>query len=537
MAATTFEIQNARILRRPPDYIQILLCQNVGTFPGLWYLNITQDNLISCRMDLRGVSTRFDNPTLEASNIEVVAYFPNGIGEGNINPNGINIRDLSGKQFVIRYQCGYYNSPTDSNLSQFRYFFCDANEDNFIYKNNLLTIRGTDRVGLISQSTTGDLYEAIGGVTYDDKSYEAVHELIGKPLKTLLTPFFADYSSYYNNRLSDDYPGMPHIFSLYNAYGYRPDMSFHEPAEYKRQIANYMNIFRGSDPANPDPVAKRFVFRDAGIPGAGWCDTAVSHWVRSSSFSSMPTMTTWELGYSDVADLEEKYGNNIQLVTMDNPFIRLNEGWRSDEIELTNNTTTIITLSEPATYGGWTTTSSSGSIPITVTGRSISPYAIELTATSSSTVGITCKGYMYGSQIQDIYISGESAPNISISTDKYGQNIEMPKMTSLRDINGYYCDWQYTRYADIISHWQPISGVNLYERALRCTLNDCGVKSPKWITFKWRGHPDMQPRDMIIFTEKNGDKNYYEIDNLTLEHKDGGLISTVEAIYKCPYTS
>lgn len=533
MAATSFEIENKKDLRRPPDYIQILLCQNVGTFPGLWYLNIQKKHLISCRMDLRGVSTRFDNPELEASNIEVVAYFPNGIGEDtSINPNQINIRELSGKRFVIRYQCGYYNSATDSNLSQFRYFFCDANEDNFIYKNNLLTIRGTDRVGLISQSTTGDLYQAIGGVTYDDNSYKAVHELIGKPLKTLLTPFFEDFTY----RIKEDYPGMPHIFDKYAPYGIRTHLTFQDKGSYRKQIANYMNIFRGSDPTNPDPIAKRFVFRDAGIPGAGWCDTAVSEWARPSSSSQdvMPPMTTWELDYSEVADFEETYGNNIQLVTMDNPFIGINEGWHSEEIELVNNTTRIITLSEPATYGGWTTTSGSGQI--TVTGRLLSPYAIELKATSSSTANITCKGYIYGSQIQDRYIAGESNPNISISTDVYGSSVEMPKMTSLRKMEGYYCDWQWESYSEIVSHWVPISGVNLFERALNCTLNDCGVKSPKWITFTWRGHPDMQPRDMLIFTEKNGDKNYYEIDNLTLEHKDGGLISTVNAIYKCPYT-
>ena len=84
-------------------------------------------------------------------------------------------------------------------------------------------------------------------------------------------------------------------------------------------------------------------------------------------------------------------------------------------------------------------------------------------------------------------------------------------------------------------HTKTYTDLQIIKTALTHTLTDCNLQQPKWITFTWRGNTYMQPRDMILLTEEDGSKNYYEIDNLTLEHKDGGLTSKVKAIYKCPY--
>lgn len=527
MAASSFEIENAKDIRTPPDYINIIVCSNPGQYYGSLYLNIQKKHLVSCKLDLRGVSTRFNSPDLEASSIEVVAYFPNGIGEAGINPNQYQISEIQGKQLVIKYTSGYYNSESDSNLSQTRVFYCKANVDNFKYKDNLLTIKGVDKVGLMSQELSANYYSADFAYTYNSQSYYNLYSLIGKEIEGIVTPLLTIGSD--TSRVSANYPGMPVVLEAWDNNKQYRFRALQYRGQYRKLLANMMNIFRGSDPNNPDLIARRFVFRDAGIPGAGWCKDAVSAWERPSYGNVMPPMNTWELGYSDVADFEETYGDSVEHALMDNPYTQ-SLFWQSNEIELQNNSSTIITFSEPTMYSGFTTTSGS----LTVTGRAISLYAVELTATSSSQANITGKGYIYGYQIKDIYDTGETEPNIDITTDKYGVDVKVEKMAGLHNINGYYCAPERKTQP---SYWQSISGLNVFERALTKTLNDCNVKNPKWITFTWRGHPDMQPRDMLIFTEKNGTKNYYEIDNLTIEHKDGGMISTVNAIYKCPYTA
>ena len=58
-------------------------------------------------------------------------------------------------------------------------------------------------------------------------------------------------------------------------------------------------------------------------------------------------------------------------------------------------------------------------------------------------------------------------------------------------------------------------------------LKQIGDRSNITYSFKYRGNPRMQPRD-IIHMKINGETVDMTIDNLTLEHSEGGLISQIE---------
>lgn len=48
-------------------------------------------------------------------------------------------------------------------------------------------------------------------------------------------------------------------------------------------------------------------------------------------------------------------------------------------------------------------------------------------------------------------------------------------------------------------------------------------------TFKWKGDPRMQPRDLFYFVRLNGSKEVFTIEEIILEHEEGGTIATITA--------
>lgn len=509
MAVPTFAVENAKDLRTALNFVDIYV-SDLGN-NGYPIFHWTTEELISVKLDLRCVDTKLDNPQLEGSSIEVRVYY-----DGDYS----SLVSLMGTEAKIGYKAGYSGSTlyatNDADASPERMFYATLDKDSMQLKDHILTVKGTDLVGKTTGQDDGVLFTVYSTNTYNNVTYYSVSELLENYTRRILMPFSA-----YTSRIT-------HGAKIWadkstNNYDDNNRYVFLYKNSYRKLIANWMNIFRGSDPNNPDIIAKRFIFRDAGIPTAGWAPDAISAW---PSLNYEPVMQTWSLSYDEIGDLEIEYGNSVKYVQVNNPRIDLSSQslCQTPEMDIVGGTTQILTFSDPIQYNGFTITGSG----VTVTSTILSPYAVKLAFSGTS----RAKGYMTYRVISDLYLPGESEPNLEISTGISGETIKLEDtFGGLHKMNSRIGTSSY------IGSATAVSNLSVVGRALEHTLNDCNLKRPKWITFTWRGNPHMQPRDMILFTEKNGTKNYYEIDNLTLEHKDGGLKSTIKAIYKCPYTN
>lgn len=105
--------------------------------PGAEF-SITNDNLISCTLALRGNLSAREH-TWEQSEIEIQMYYPNNIGVAfaYINDN-----------FPITYQAGY-----DSDLSDERKFYLS---EAITQENNVITIKGVDASYLLDNRTMSE---------------------------------------------------------------------------------------------------------------------------------------------------------------------------------------------------------------------------------------------------------------------------------------------------------------------------------------------------------------------------------------------
>ena len=381
---------------------------------------------------------------------------------------------------------------------------------------NVVRIKGTDYVGTMTGQHKGTLYTHYNPSSYDGEEWFPMGDLLVlytddmlKPLLKRFTP--AEHVSNPRNQYVVGSPALWFRMGYYDTTRY----AYMEPRSYRINLAQFVNLFRGSDPNNPDPYAKRFVFRDAGIPAYGWCPDAIS----SFSESGLPQLRTWQLKYADVGSLTTTYGNSVKIATLDNPASAMGSLIENDPVTLSAGKSTVVSFDKPVIYSGYVST---GPSTMTITATQLSPYAVKIAASGAGTGDVTLR---YRT-IDDIYQNSEEPPTFSIPCADNGETVNLDK------INAFVHAYAITK---LEAGHDTYTDFSLYRNALEHTLNDCNLKSPRWIEFTWRGHPDMQPRDMILFTEKDGSKNYYEIDNLTLEHRDGGLVSQVKAIYKCAY--
>lgn len=494
----TIAAENAKAIRQAFNYLTIEI-DDLISGNNLFTFDI--GDFISCNLDLRSVNTKFDNPSLEASSIDFQVYY---------NGTESDIAALMGKNVQMSFQCGYQNTDDPDDLSKIRTFYCTFTDDTIQYKNNILHIKGVDGVGAFDAKTDGGLYDD------EPLSYPVTQDLtktFNKFVRETVKPYFPyvgpallaniDYDRTLQKTVSS-------IGDLENIY---------VPAGSRREvIAQLMNIFRGSSIYSAStinaPLNKKFIFRDAGIPSAGWAPTGIGDW---PSVRGEDTMQTWELDYTAVADFERKFGTNISKITMEHHNCKETDQYTgSEDIEATAGTVIIYETGKPISSGGLGVIS--GNITIT-SSAIISPTKIKIVVGGSGTGTIQVS---YEELMTEVM--GSSIPNIEINTGISGEEIETkPPFYG-------YSNMDFTD-ADL--------GINYTNRSiLEIPLTDQVNNNqyyvqPQWISFTWRGHPDMQPRDLIKFTEKDGvTKHYYEIDNLTLEFSNGGMVSKIEAILK-----
>ena len=490
--AYNFETENAKTLRYAPDFVNITIKVGNETI-----MTLNKEDLISCVLSLKSVETKLDNPELQASTLELEAYWP---GDDE------DIAKFRGKNTIIEYQCGY----VDGEKSKKRTFYAAFDEDGLKLRNHTLKISATDGVGTITGQNEYTVTRSDWGGTIGNRSWVYVSNIFEKYLKHICNKLSADGQTIFSDNTGC--PGYSDWAKCYCDYGgalYGGELHMLiENKSYRKTVAQFCNIFRGSDLTNPDAYAKRFVFRDAGIPVAGWCRSGIGDFAGGTK----DNILLWDINYNDVSEFAVTYGNPIKTVSIINPRLGVldeTRSIRSDYVYKTRGAVFIKTedyISRIDGYGG------AGVASVDL----LDGKTIKVTFEELANVSKYCDVSYYA-----LYkVDGGRTVTVH-SSHAEGDSIRLEELCGLAQLDMY----------------QPSSPAQLkpIQTALEHTLNDCGLANPRWIEFTWRGNPNMQPRDTILFTEKDGTQNYYEIDNLTLEHVDGGLISKVKAIYKYPY--
>ena len=532
--ATTFDVENTKALRLSPNVaIRIIVGSSIK-------YAFYKDDIISIKCDLRGAETKLIDPDFQASTIEATVRF-----NGNMTTL-MNV--LAGRDAVIQYKCSYTadqnsnfwnnDSPTKSSASTvtqgvgIRAFYTSFNEDTLqVIDDNILKIKGTDAVGAFQDKGNDwllNLYPSWTETTHSDSGTSHTYYNISEIISSYIGAFPLSKSVYqigtgpsaYTRVLGDS------SYWYWRHTLYRPEQS------RRKKIARIMSIMRGTKPDDPSGSAaihKQYIFRDAGSPMRIWRDRSDETpslsreyrpftKYRNQSYTSNIncdswTNGTWTIGYDEVADLKREYGAAIKTVKVDNPGA-LRGIQFAVENELQGSTSVIVTWDKPGLYRRYSTSFSVSSSLITIT--QLSPTSLVLKTGSFSGTGTIT---FYIDPVVTTYKEGDS-DSLTINTGlSYGDTVEFDAGYWMCAVYGYLPDWTTT-----------VNEVYI-RNCLAKSMLYLGLAQPQWITFKWRGHPAMQPRDIICFTEKDGTRNIYEIESLTLDHEDGGLTSTVKAIF------
>lgn len=492
----SIETENAKAIRRALS-LYVTVSDDSGISWGL-----DKAEIVECNLDLRSVSTEVDNPRLEASTIQVKFTF----ADKSQNENFMNT--FQGKNVRIGYTSGYYGSRSDdpdNDNSEARVFYSTLDNDNFNYKDGIITLTGTDRVGLVNDSKS---YIVKDNYRYTSSSVRCGNpeNLINNYIYQMLKPFMPDLAAPTNNMAGYRYndgtvyeytPGFKWIDSHYSYYS----NILVERQNPRDMVAQWMNIFRGlqyEETGKPTQFENlKFIFRDAGRPEAGWCKSAIG------TVGSTINLQTWNLAWDDVADFEKIKGPRIKNLTMDTCDVYRStssadkvEFWKADVV---SGIKYKINFSEPYDPD------------ILYSNLSVlDPFNAFYNATQTTQVTIETRPYI------------KSSDTISCTVDADGgiKNVTLPEFSGLREFRNYPDPSNPNTYESF--GWEHIIENVFTEQN--------NMAQQEWIEFTWRGNPHWQPRDLLRFKEKDGSYGMYEIDNFTLEHKSGGLISHVKAL-------
>ena len=515
---TTFAEENTKLLRQAPNIgIRVIAGTSV-------IMSFDKTNLISVKVSLRGPETKAQDPDFPASDIEIEAYYPGDTSD---------FLQYMGRETAIQYKSSYQSDVWANDVSQrvgVRAFYTSFDTDTLQISEHIVKIKATDAIGAF-QDTGSDW------VVKTDEDWERTQHSIGGTSYSWIR--LADMIAAYvgNWGISNVYSvgAQPQAWVEYWLYYYG---ILRYPELRRKKLATLMNVFRGTSPSCPSvnaPLYKRFVFRDAGAPMRIWfnkmIDTSDTNYtefkmwrqynIASKIYNDAWTSPIWDIGYSEVSNLKYDYGTPIKTIAIDNSLIyRGNRTWK-DGITLHSKASVFIDFDGPVDVVSVRATMTSGSAP-SMSLYQVSPTRCLLKTSSFTGEGTATITYI---EINTLYedLSTTTMTDIEYDTGlSAGDTVTIGPIHGLRLFrNMYNNDWS-THFTSNLLYIRSCIG-SAYEY-------NTGLKRPTWINFTWRGHPGMQPRDIIRFTEKDGTQNYYEVDNLTLDHENGGLTSTVKAM-------
>ena len=516
---TTFAEENTKLLRQAPNIgIRVI----VGTTTIMEFNN---ENLISVKVSLRGPETKAQDPDFPASDIEIEAYYPGDTSD---------FLQYMGRETAIQYKCSYQSNIWTNDVSQrvgVRAFYTSFNEDTLQISEHRVKIKATDAIGAF-QDTGSDWVRKL------DVDWEGTQHSIGG--ETYMWIKLADMIAAYVGSW-----GIGNVYSVgtvpqawlkawFRNYGI-----LRYPELRRKKLATLANIFRGTSPSCPSvnvPLYKRFVFRDAGAPMRIWFDklidtsdtnyTQFKMWrqynIANKLYNDAWTSPIWDISYSEVSNLKYDYGMPIKTISLNNPLVYRGIVKSKTGTQLQSKAAMYIDLDGPADVLTATANMTSGSAPIMKL-YEVSPTRCLLKTTSFNGEGTVRIDYHEVLTFYDNDSSDTQQVDIEYDTGlSAGDTVYIGPIYGLRVLGDAYSnDWS-THYTSNLRYIASCIGTSYGYNP--------GLKRPTWINFTWRGHPGMQPRDIIRFTEKDGTQNYYEVDNLTLDHENGGLTSTVKAM-------
>lgn len=466
-------------------------------------------NLISCNLALRGVETKGDNPELQMSEIEVKGIVP-----------AAGISSISGmaENSPVWYVAGYHDDVTPVR----RFYLSEG----ITTENIVATVKGYDATKFLEAEHHGVISRYENGFSRGRFLKAMARRCYGILGRGLIYDHNAEYARTPSNGIKGTATTDTEI--RYMSANNVPRRSV---------VAAHCNLMRSAS-GGLDGSGVYCDYVDAGLPtfragttpigktkfGSEWeldkgetsefteeCEVAISKVTASVSWPKKETDTKGNVKYTsfyaetlsqnDVREIEteEPYGS-VKFKAYDKVVKENASGSKEWIHSKIGNLYRINGHYYPDKENF---------------GRSAFRFRIKALQTSKQKlVGVrnvlTHPGSLSGLPSGVSYDS--ESGDVVYKTGKSGEVVELPEvffttMPQAGTVNG-------TSAGSTKSMW------GLFVKQI-------GDRSNIKYTFKYRGNPKMQPRDIIHMTI-DGKPVDMTIDNLTLEHSEGGLISTIE---------
>lgn len=469
--------------------------------PGI-VMNFDNSNLISVTLGLRSC-TSISNATWETSEIEVKAYWQDDITNaiGNLSDD-----------VPITYKAGY-----GSDLSRTRYFYLS---EAATMENNQITLKGEDASARLDNVTMPLTVQKNTRKTALQKMYIDFRDTIKKYAK--ITP-----------RMVDAVPGTV-------GSSKKIDVLLFSAASAKDRVAEMMNMhyYSGSDASRVWWLS----FVDAGYPCITWKRPTVSNCNRGRGI--------WTIKEEDCADVTRGVDRNVNKIT-------------SQDAEY--GVETYCEIKSKATKFEDGKKVEAGSVYTTSFNGYVDPESIRISTGARGTIKVISKTpekVVYkalattGTYKKRIYYKDKKHKKYSPGNKKtkyYKVKTIKSKAVTITAKPIVITDTSKTvaknRPGFAIQVKPTTYGRQLNSNKARIYPNYSALfqRSNETISFKWKGDPRMQPRDLVYIvpkeirntnagidtwsdlTDDEKAEYIYTIDDITLTHSEGGTSAEISA--------
>lgn len=482
-----------------------LYIDRITAGPSLQWNN---SNLIKCGANLRGVETKANSPELQMSDIGIEAVVPKDIIStvGNLKENS-----------PIWYTAGYHDD-----LAPIRRFYLS---EKISVENIVATVKGYDATKFLDDGHLGVVSAAKNGMRAGQMAY-----MIAKRCYAILSRGLI-----YNHAAEYARTPVTEIKKQDSSDTNKRYMS--KDGESRRStIAAYVNLFHSrTGGLNNSGLFIDYV--DAGLP---------TFWAGETPVGESKLGREWELDYNNVSDFAESEDLGVSEISASVQWPKLETNDKG-EIKRTQFYAEVveqgdkkdIDTEEP--YTGtkfreyktttvnpediWTGTRKRKSKIGVLSFKKGHFYPSTYEKDHSTGIGYSCMHFTLKSKktakqrllgVRNVLTSPDTLAGVSGNpsydegtvryvTGKEGEAITFPDI--------FYSRMLQTRNGSNASMWGPL-------------LKQIGDRSTKTYKFKYRGNPHWQPRD-IIHMSRNGQVIDMTIDNIVLEHENGGFSTEV----------
>lgn len=465
-----------------------------------------KSTLISCELALRGVDTKGDNPELQMSEVEINGIVP--------ETDVANIATMN-ENSPIWYVAGYQDEVTPVR----RFYLSEG----ISVENIVATVRGYDATKFLQEEHLGVISTYDAGICRGKMLFKMARRCYGVLGRGLIYDHSAEYARVPVNEIA-------------KATTSDADLRYSSAKgiEMRSVVAAHCNLMRSaSGGLNNTGVYCDYV--DAGLPtwragtvpigrtdfGAEWylsldevsdfkeeCEVAISEITATVSWPKQETDAKNKIKYTSFY-AETLSKSDWRAIETEEPYTEIKFKEYDKDVR------------ESGSRKQWIH-SKIGNLHYIIAhyypdqdifGRSSSRFRIKALQTAKQRIiGVrnvmTRPDSLPGLPSGVTYTDGE----VKYNTGRKGETVKLPEVFYTRLLQ-----------AGSVSGGSAQSVSSLWGKFLKQVGDRSNIK----YSFNYRGNPRMQPRDIIHMTI-GGVVVDMTIDNLTLEHSEGGLISTIE---------